>query len=81
MNQNLKHKRNHYGRSSDFIIRVKSGTGASLEGKVEHVYSGEVQYFKDYLELVLLMQSKLDDIGAPQCDTELRSFSASRNHG
>lgn len=81
MTQNYKHKRHNPGRSSDFIIRVKSGTGASIEGKVEHVHSGESHYFKDYLELVMLMQSKLDDIGAPQSDTELRYFNASKHHG
>ena len=63
------------GRSNDFIIRVESGEGISIKGKVEHVITGQVQYFKDFLELIMLMQDKLDEKGYPQSDTELRTFS------
>lgn len=63
------------GRSSDFIIRVQSGEGVSIKGKVEHVQTGQAQYFEDYLELLMLMQDKLDEKDYPQCDTELRTFS------
>ncbi len=65
------------GRSNDFIIRVESGEGISIKGKVEHVITGQVQYFSDFLELIMLMQGKLDEKSYPQCDTELRTFSHS----
>lgn len=61
-------------RGSDFIIRVKSGHTISLQGKIEHIQSGQVQYFNDFLELILLIQAKLDEKGYPQCDTEIRAF-------
>ncbi len=64
------------GRSSDFIIRIKGGQGSSIKGKVEHVHSGEMQPFNDFLELVLLIQGKIDELGLPQSDTELRTFSS-----
>ncbi len=62
------------GRSSDFLVRIKSGKGSSIQGKVEHVRTGQVHYFNDYLELLMLIQDKLDENIYPQCDTELRTF-------
>ncbi|MGM0688629.1 MAG: hypothetical protein ACQESO_03500 [Bacillota bacterium] len=74
MNIKSKQKPPLTGRGSDFIIRVKSGHTISLQGKIEHIQSGQVQYFNDFLELILLIQAKLDEKGYPQCDTEIRSF-------
>ena len=77
MSQNSSTSTLHKGRSNDFIIRVESGEGISIKGKVEHVITGQVQYFSDFLELLMLMQGKLDEKDYPQCDTELRTFSHS----
>ena len=60
---------------SDFIVRIKSGQGISIKGKIEHIHTGQVHYFNDFLELILLMQNKVDQTGLPQADTELRKFS------
>ena len=67
-------KSNLQGRGSEFVIRVKSGQGIAVKGNVEHVKSGQVQYFNDFLELILLVQSKLDENNYPQSDTELRTL-------
>ncbi len=67
-------KSNLQGRGSEFVIRVKSGQGVAVKGKVEHIKSGQVQYFDDFLELILLVQSKLDENNYPQNDTELRTL-------
>lgn len=75
MNQKTLEKNFNKGRSNDFIIRVQGGEGISVRGKVEHVLTGQVQYFNDFLELLMLMQDKLDEKEYPQCDTELRTFS------
>jgi len=68
-------KPNLHGRGSEFVIRVKSGQGVAISGKVEHIKTGQVQYFNDFLELILLIQSKLDESNYPQSDTELRTLS------
>lgn len=60
--------------SNDFIIRVANDNEAGIKGKIENVKTGQVQYFNDYLEMLMLIQDKLDQQGSPQCDTELRSF-------
>ena len=62
------------GSSSDFVIRLENNEDRSVRGKVEHVQTGQVQHFGDFLELLMLMQGKLDEKGSPQCDTELRTF-------
>jgi len=74
MNQKPENVIHNKGRSSDFIVRIKSGKGSFIQGKVEHVRTGQIQYFNDYLELLMLMQDKLDENIYPQCDTELRTF-------
>lgn len=68
---NIRHPK---GSASDFIVRIKSGQGESIKGKIEHIHTGQVHYFNDFLEMILLMQNKLNEIGLPQADTELRTF-------
>jgi len=62
------------GTSNDFIIRVTNSGDAGIKGKIEHIKTGQVQYFDDYLEMLMLVQQKLDEQGYPQSDTELRTF-------
>ncbi len=60
--------------SNDFIIRIIDDGEAGIKGKVEHIKTGQVQYFDDYLEMMMLIQQKLDLQDYPQSDTELRTF-------
>ncbi len=62
------------GRSNDFIIRVNNDASMALKNKVEHVQTGQTQYFDDFLQMLMLMQNKLDEKGHPQSDTQLRTF-------
>ncbi len=71
---NLKHPVYNKGSSNDFIVRVIDDAGSGIKGKIEHIKTGQVQYFDDYLEMLMLIQNKLDEQGFPQCDTELRIF-------
>lgn len=66
-----KNKRN---RSSDFIIKVHSHEQASFQGTIEHIQSGQVQYFRSFLELFYLIQHKLDETNFPQATTQIRSW-------
>ncbi|MBM4236272.1 MAG: hypothetical protein FJ152_07360 [Firmicutes bacterium] len=65
----------YQGRGSDFMIRINNDDPAVFKGKIEHIKTGQIQYFNDFLEMIMLVQSKLDDQNYPQSDTELRSFS------
>jgi hypothetical protein len=62
------------GRNSDFIVRVNNDDPKSFKGKIEHIKTGRVHFFNDFLEMVLVVQTKLDEQSYPQSDTELRSF-------
>ncbi len=64
----------YQGRGSDFIIRINNDDPTVFKGKIEHIKTGQIQYFNDFLEMIMLVQSKLDDQNYPQSDTELRSF-------
>lgn len=61
--------------SSDFIIRFSGSAEMAWRGKVEHVQSGQVQYFRSCLELWRLIQQKLDEIGHPQATMKMRTWS------
>lgn len=74
MNKAIKKEQKPKSSKSDFIVRIKSGEGTAVKGKIEHIYTGQVQYFEDFLEMIILMQNKLDEKDYPQCDTELRTF-------
>jgi len=70
----MQQKPHQQSQGSDFIVRVSSGCGPSLKGKVEHIKTGQIQYFNDFLELILLIQHKLDENNYPQSDSELRGL-------
>ncbi len=74
MESNLSKNQTKRNISTDFIIRVLPKEGISLSGKVEHLQSGQVQRFSDYLELIILIQKKLDQLGVPQPGTKFRSW-------
>ncbi len=75
MKQDKQYKTGSLGNcSSDFVIRLEKTEDHTVSGKVEHVQSGQTQYFDDFLELIMLMQGKLDKQCFPQSDTELRTF-------
>lgn len=75
MSSRTEKKPNLYGRGSDFIIRIKNDDPTVFKGKIEHIKTGQIQYFNDFLEMIMLVQAKLDDINYPQSDTELRFLS------
>lgn len=67
-------KNNKRNRSSDFIIKIHSHEQASFKGTIEHIQSGQVQYFRSFLEMFVLIQDKLNETDFPQATTQLRSW-------
>ncbi len=78
MNLQSRQKSIQKGRGSDFIIRIKNDDPTAFKGKIEHIRTGQIQYFNDFLEMVMLVQAKLDEQNYPQSDTELRSFDSQK---
>lgn len=69
-------ERNYMKRSipSEFIIRIENDGQVSIRGSIEHVRSGQVYHFEDFLNMIMVAQQKLDEGLHPQCDSELRKF-------
>lgn len=61
-------------RGAEFFIRVASREGATVQGKIEHVQSGHIQYFRSLLEMALLVEEKMNALGVPQSTMEMRSW-------
>ena len=57
-----------------FYYQVDHKTDGIFQGKIEHVQSGQVHLFRDFMEMLLLIQGKLDRLGCPQAETELRCW-------
>ncbi|MGI6434358.1 MAG: hypothetical protein ACOX0F_03200 [Syntrophomonadaceae bacterium] len=67
-------KINRRNRSSDFMIKITSQENTAYQGTVEHIQSGQVQYFRSLLEMLHLMHQKLEDMDFPQATTRIRSW-------
>ncbi len=61
-------------RSADFIVRLESVENATFKGYIENIQSGQVQYFRSFLEMIALIQGKLDENNFPQNTTITRSW-------
>jgi len=61
-------------RKSDFLINMKMDKELSISGEITHSHSGQFQRFQSFLEMVLLMQSKMDETGFPQSTHEIRTW-------
>ncbi len=66
-------------RSVDVIVRI-TGNGVTWQGQIEHVHTGQVQQFRSCLEMIILIQVKLDELGFPQGATAIRSWTAEPFH-
>ena len=62
------------GSGSDFIIKVEVESSDQFRGVIEHLQTGQVCEFSDFLEFLMLVQEKLDSVECPQMDPELRTF-------
>ena len=71
-----KKKNTSSGRNSmsDFIIRIFAEPDGHATGVVEHSQSGEFREFGCFLELVELINEKLEKLHFPQMANEMRSW-------
>ncbi len=61
-------------RSADFIVKLESVEHATFQGYIENIQSGQVQYFRSFMEMTLLIQQKLDEKNFPQNTSVTRSW-------
>lgn len=61
-------------RNASFILRIYSGEGCDLQGKIEHMGSGQYRTFRSAGEMVRLIHRKMEEIGLPQASCILRTW-------
>lgn len=68
---------NHPGLAAkppEFIVRIHSRHDATIQGEVEQIQPGQAQQFRSLLELLQLIQTRLDETGCPQPVAEMRRW-------
>lgn len=61
-------------RPAEFIVNVSLSTSHDLQGHLEFVPSGETTGFSSVMDMLMLMQTKMNEYGVPQSTTILRSW-------
>lgn len=61
-------------QNASFMLRVFSGEGYDLQGKIEHMGSGQYQVFQSAGEMMRLIHGKLEESGLPQAGCILRTW-------
>lgn len=62
-------------RPADFIVNVSLNSNKDLQGSMEFIPSGEITGFSSFMDMMVLMQTKMDEYGLPQPTTLLRRWS------
>ncbi len=66
--------RKKYNKASEYMVRLYPQDQPDLQGRIEHVQTGEVQYFASYMELIILMHEKMEEHKFPQPGMEVRTW-------
>lgn len=59
---------------SDFIVNISAASDGRTEGVIEHCQTGMMQGFESFMEMVLLINQKLDEVHFPQPANEMRKW-------
>lgn len=62
------------GNNAAFIVKIYAGGGWDIQGKIEHVASGQTADFHNVREMMLLLHDKIEDLGLPQANSSLRTW-------
>jgi hypothetical protein len=61
-------------KNASFILKIYSGENCDLQGKIEHVGSGQSRTFRSAGELIKLIHEKMEETGLPQASCRLRTW-------
>ncbi|MGI6468400.1 MAG: hypothetical protein GXZ09_10515 [Syntrophomonadaceae bacterium] len=68
-------------RPAEFIINVSLSSSNDLQGHLEFVPSGETCRFSSVMDMMRLMQAKMDEYGIPQSTTIMRTWNEEAHQG
>lgn len=74
MLRNKKSRHANNARTRDFSVWIVSLYSANMQGWLEHKATGSCRYFESLLEMVSLIDDKLEDLNIARPETERRSF-------
>jgi len=60
--------------NSEFLVRVLFRQNASWQGEIHWIDQDKKKYFKSVLELIMLMQSAMDEAGKPVAEYSFQSL-------
>ncbi|MGH4119476.1 hypothetical protein [Clostridium sp.] len=61
-------------KKSDFILNVMESNDGDVHGKIQHCESGETKDFRSLVELILLINGKLDQLKFLKPIEQMRSW-------
>jgi len=68
-------------RPAEFIVNVSLSASNDLQGYLEFVPSGETCRFSSVMDMMRLMQAKMDEYGIPQSTTIFRTWKEEARQG
>ena len=71
-------KKNTWVNASTFVVRVNNTGNPCMEGRIEHLLSGDVQQYRSIMEFIHLIRQKLEETGFPQPATKIRTWKEGR---
>lgn len=72
---------NKVKRPAEFIVNVSLSASNDILGHLEFVPSGETSSFSSVMDMMRLMQAKVDEYGVPQSTTIFRSWNEKARQG
>lgn len=61
-------------KSEDFTLNIISNKDTDIQGRIEHCSSGQARYFRSLIEMIILINEKLDELQFEKPTNEFRSW-------
>lgn len=71
---NKKHLKDSENGASDFILNIIANDDGDVHGKIQHCESGETTYFRSLIEMIILINGKLDQSKFQQPTNQIRTW-------
>ncbi|MGH4140367.1 hypothetical protein [Clostridium sp.] len=63
----------------DFILNIIVNDDGNVKGEIQHNRSGEIMYFRSLIEMILIINEKLDQSNFPQPTNQIRRWIIRKN--
>ncbi|MBU3191197.1 hypothetical protein K9O30_18335 [Clostridium bowmanii] len=78
MKGNKKSLKNSTNGVSDFLLTISSNDSGGVHGKIQHCESCETKDFRSLIEMILLINGKLDGLEIQNPTNQIRSWAIRR---